>query len=139
MAMGILQKRGDAVIAQDQSGSRSKVARPTLKGRASQEAYQRLLGILEKRWHLRFGKNAIHSVRRSMERLVGEPTVERSPLFRGLEPYPHGWRALVPKPNTLPHNPMVLHRDGFPDGSWGKRATMEPARSNRWVPSQGIR
>jgi DNA-binding MarR family transcriptional regulator len=93
-AMSILQKRRDAVIKPEQSGSRSKVARLTLKGRESQEAYRRLLGILEERWDARFGKDAIRSLRMSMERLVGEPTVERSPLFRGLEPYPDGWRAL---------------------------------------------
>ena len=28
-----------------------------------------------------------------------------------------GWRAAVPKPETLPHYPMLLHRGGFPDGS----------------------
>jgi|HubBroStandDraft_4_1064222.scaffolds.fasta_scaffold05814_3 DNA-binding MarR family transcriptional regulator len=117
MSMGILQKRRDAVIEPDQSGSRSKAARLTLKGRESQEAYRRLLGLLEERWQARFGKEAIRSLRMSMERLVGEPTVDRSPLFRGLEPYPDGWRALVPRANTLPHYPMVLHRGGFPDGS----------------------
>jgi hypothetical protein len=89
----------------------------TLKGRESQEAYRRLLGILEERWHARFGKDAIRRLRMSMERLVGEPAVERSPLFRGLEPYPDGWRALIRKPDTLPHYPMALRRGGFPDGS----------------------
>jgi hypothetical protein len=51
------------------------------------------------------------------EALVGDATADSSPLFRGLEPYPDGWRASVRKPNTLPHYPMVLHRGGFPDGS----------------------
>ena len=37
-------------------------------------------------------------------------------LFRSLEPYQDGWRAAKPKPETLPHFPMVL-RGGFPDGS----------------------
>jgi hypothetical protein len=37
----------------------------------------------EKRWHAHFGKNGVRSARRSIERLVGEPTVDRSPLFRG--------------------------------------------------------
>jgi hypothetical protein len=117
MAMGILHKRRDAVIEPDQSASRSKVACLTRKGRESQEAYRRLLGLLEERWHARFGKDAICSLRMSMERLAGEPTAQRSPLFRGLEPYPDRWRALVPRANTLPNDPMVLHRGGFPGGS----------------------
>jgi len=28
------------------------------------------------------------------------------------------WRAAGRKPATLPHSPMMLHRGGFPDGSW---------------------
>ena len=49
---------------------------------------------------------------------IGRRTsAQLSPLFRGLEPYPDGWRAKVRKPDTLPHYPMVLHRGGFPDGS----------------------
>jgi hypothetical protein len=39
------------------------------------------------------------------------------PLFGGLEPYPDNWRALVRRPDVLPHFPMVLHRGGYPDGS----------------------
>jgi hypothetical protein len=61
------------------------------------------------------------SLREALERLTGEPAAEISmgisPLFRGLEPYPDGWRAPVRKAGTLPHYPMVLHRGGFPDGS----------------------
>jgi DNA-binding MarR family transcriptional regulator len=116
MAMGVLQKMGVAVVEADQTGSRGKVARLTPKGREAQDAYRRLLGIIEERWQTRFGKDAIHTLRQSLERLVGEPA-QPSPLFRGLEPYPAGWRASVRKPNTLPHYPMVLHRGGYPDGS----------------------
>jgi hypothetical protein len=65
----------------------------------------------------RLGKDTIHTLRELLERLVGEPDAQPSPLFRGLEPYPDGWRASVRKPDTLPHYPMVLHRGGFPDGS----------------------
>jgi DNA-binding MarR family transcriptional regulator len=110
MAMGILQKRRLAAVETDQAGSRTKVARLTSKGREAQDAYPTLLGTLEKRWQERFGKDAIHTLRESLERLFGS-------LFRGLEPYPDGWRASVRKPDTLPHYPMVLHRGGFPDGS----------------------
>jgi hypothetical protein len=68
------------------------------------------------RWQARFGKD-VSTLRESLERLAGEPTAQLSPLFRGLEPYRQGWRASVPRPGTLPHFPMVLHRGGFPDGS----------------------
>lgn len=117
MAMGVLQKTGVAVVEPDQAGGRGKVARLTPEGREAQDAYRRLLGILEERWQARFGKDAVQTLRKSLERLAGEPTAQPSPLFRGLEPYPEGWRASVRKPNTLPHYPMVLHRGGFPDGS----------------------
>jgi DNA-binding MarR family transcriptional regulator len=108
MAMGILQKKGVAVVGPDPAGSRAKVARLTPKGRKGQEAYQRLLGDIEERWQARFGTENIRTLQVLLERLAGESR---------LEPYPDGWRASVPKPSTLPHYPMVLHRGGFPDGS----------------------
>ena len=108
VAMGILQKRGIAVVEPDPSGSRAKIARLTPKGRKAQEAYQRLLGVIEERWQGRFGKENIRTLRGLLEHLAGEPRPE---------PYPGNWRASVPKPGTLPHYPMVLHRGGFPDGS----------------------
>jgi DNA-binding MarR family transcriptional regulator len=117
MAMGILQKRHAAVIEPDQSGARAKVARLTRKGREAQDAYRQLVSIIEERWQARFGKGVVRTLRESLERLAGDPTAQRSPLFGGLEPYPDGWRASVRKPDTLPHYPMVLHRGGFPDGS----------------------
>jgi hypothetical protein len=94
-----------------------KAARLTKKGGEAQQGYRRLLGSVEQRWQKRFGEKTIRSLRESLQRLVGEPTAQLSPLFLGLEPYPDGWRASVPKPHTLPHYPMVLHRGGFPDGS----------------------
>jgi DNA-binding MarR family transcriptional regulator len=117
IAMGFLQKRRIAVIEPDPAGSRAKIARLTPKGREAQDSYQNLLGVIEDRWHARFGKDIIRALRESLEQLVGEPTSASSPLFRGLEPYPDGWRASVPKPDTLPHYPVVTHRGGFPDGS----------------------
>ena len=111
MAMGILQKKSLALVERvepEPTGSRAKVARLTPKGRKAQEAYQRLLGMIEERWQGRFGKENIRALQELLERLAGGPR---------LEPYPDGWRASVPKPSTLPHYPMVLHRGGFPDGS----------------------
>ncbi|SPF54857.1 hypothetical protein SBA4_6720012 [Candidatus Sulfopaludibacter sp. SbA4] len=116
MAMGILQKSRVAVVEPDPAGSRAKAARLTPKGREAQDAYRRRLGSIEERWQARFGNDTIRGLRESLKRLVGEPG-QMSPLFRGLEPCPGGWRASVRKPATLPHYPMVLHRGGFPDGS----------------------
>jgi len=117
MAAAFLQKRRLAVFETDPAGSRGKVARLTPKGREAQDAYRRLTLIIEERWQARFGKDTIRALREPLERLVGEATAQRSPLFGGLQPYPDGWRASVRKPDTLPHYPMVLHRGGFPDGS----------------------
>ena len=117
MAMGILQKKGTAVVGADPSGGRAKVARLTPKGRWAQDAYRQRLGMLEGDWTARFGEDTVRTLRESLEPFVGEGSAPTSPLFRGLEPYPDGWRASVRKPQTLPHYPMVLHRGGFPDGS----------------------
>jgi hypothetical protein len=76
-----------------------------------------LVWAIEERWQARFGKDPIRNLRESLGRLVSSPTTQLSPLFKGLEPYPDGWRTSVRKPDTLPHYPMVLHRGGFPDGS----------------------
>ena len=110
-ALGILRKNRVAVVEPDQTGGRGKVARLTPIGRKAQDAHRHLLGVIEERWQSRFGKDTIRNLRESLARFSGEP------LFRGLEPHPDGWRALVRKPATLPHYPMVLHRGGFPDGS----------------------
>jgi|HubBroStandDraft_1064217.scaffolds.fasta_scaffold00297_2 DNA-binding MarR family transcriptional regulator len=117
MALGFLAKRRFVAVEPDPSASRTKVARLTAKGQSAQEAYRNLLGVIELRWRTRFGEDAIRNLREPLDELVGEPTARTSPLFRGLDPYPEGWRASVRKPETLPHHPMVLHRGGYPDGS----------------------
>ena len=116
MALGFLQKKLLVAVEPEQTG-KAKIARLTAKGRAAQAGSHRLLGIIEERWQVRFGEDAIRALRAALERLVGDTAAERSPLFRRLEPYPDGWRASARKPDTLPHYPMVLHRGGFPDGS----------------------
>lgn len=117
MAMGILRKAGLAVIEKEDSASRSNVVCATARGLRAKEVYRKRLIAIEERWTARFGNVAIRALRDSLERLVGSSVTESSPLFLGLEPYPDGWRARVPKPKTLPHFPMVLHRGGYPDGS----------------------
>jgi hypothetical protein len=56
----------------------------------------------------------VTALRRVLEPLVaGDPP----PLYAGLTPHPDNWRARLPRPATLPHYPMTLHRGGYPDGS----------------------
>ena len=117
MSLNFLQKRGYAVVESESLGSRVKLLVLTPKGRRAHKAYLQLVRTIEERWQARFGNDAIHSLRELLESLIGEPTAQLSPLFRGLVPYPNGWRASIPKPEGLPHYPMVLHRGGFPDGS----------------------
>lgn len=117
VALGILRKKQIVVVETELSGGRLKTVRLTSKGSEVQHAYRQLLGGIEEQWQRRFGKDAIQSLRESLEQLVGGATADASPLFRGLEPYPDGWRASVRRPSTLPHYPMVLHRGGFPYGS----------------------
>jgi DNA-binding MarR family transcriptional regulator len=107
-ALSFLTKRGFATL---ETVSRTKVARLTANGRKAQETYHQLLAAIEERWPARFGQKTVQALRDALEHFAGEP------LWRGLEPRPENWRASVPKPQTLPHYPMVLHRGGFPDGS----------------------
>ena len=117
VALGFLQKKKFINVQADRTATRAKVVELTSKGRQAQQAYSQLIGEIEDRWAARFGAGTIAGLHETLERLVGEPTAGLSPLFRGLEPYADGWRASVPKPASLPHFPMVLHRGGFPDGS----------------------
>jgi hypothetical protein len=98
------------------SVDRTKLATLTPTGVQARQLYDNLVQTIEKVWQANYGKENIQALRRSLERLAGGPT-QPSPLFQGLKPYPDGWRAAVPKPETLPHYPMILHRGGFPDGS----------------------
>lgn len=115
MGLGVLVKRGLAVIDQNPAGSPGKVARLTAKGTTSQRTHARLLRTVEEDLESRFGAGAIGAVRESLAVLAGDS--RGSGLFAALAPYPEGWRASVRKPETLPQFPMVLHRGGYPDGS----------------------
>jgi DNA-binding MarR family transcriptional regulator len=117
MVIGRLEERGLASLKPESPGSRTKLLVLTPGGRHLREAYFESVRDIENRWQTRFGKDTISGLRSLLECLVGEPAAESSPLFRGLEPYPDGWRASSPKTKVLPHYPMVLHRGGFPDGS----------------------
>lgn len=127
MSLGFLEKGRYILIEPDPAVSRTKLVRLTPMGLKARKNYTQLLVAIEKRWQARFGNAEIGDLRESLEHLVeGDGSrgpksdgaaPNPSPLFLGLEPYREGWRASVPKPETLPHYPMVLHRGGYPDGS----------------------
>ena len=112
MALHVLEKGKTVAVEKGPA----KMVGLTEKGIRDQAAYRARLATLEKRWQSRFGSE-LASLTESLVHLAGDGTPQGSPLFAGLNPYPDNWRAQVPKPQTLPHYPMVLHRGGFPDGS----------------------
>jgi hypothetical protein len=113
MAMGILRKWKLVEVTKEGSW---QVVRVTALGSGVRRGYEESLKQTETRWDERFG-DRVGRLRAALEPIVGDGTAEGSPLFRGLEPYPDGWRAMVRRPQVLPHFPMVLHRGGYPDGS----------------------
>jgi DNA-binding MarR family transcriptional regulator len=110
MALGYLEKR-QYIVTESDPASRAKLVRLTDKGLMAHHAYPQRVAAIEGQWQERYGEANIRNLRESLKPLIG------AQLFRGLEPYPDGWRASVPRPETLPHYPMVLHRGGYPDGS----------------------
>jgi hypothetical protein len=116
-SVSFLEKQGYATVTRETPRGRAKVLVLTAKGRLAKEDYLKQVGIIEERWKKRFGMETVGKLRDALERLTGDATAKNSPLFRGLKPYPDGWRASVPEPEYLPHYPMVSHRGGFPDGS----------------------
>jgi DNA-binding MarR family transcriptional regulator len=111
-ALGILTRGDLAAEEPDPAASRGKVARLTPRGLDAQRLYHELTSEIERRWHDRFTPAETVALRASLE-----PLAARQPLSGGLEPYPDNWRALVRRPDVLPHFPVVLHRGGYPDGS----------------------
>ncbi len=117
MALGILRKRRFIRELPAEKGGRGKLICLTPIGKTAQVASQKLISTIEERWRKRNGINLLSNLRAALERVTGNGSAPSSPLFRGLTPYPDGWRATAPPMSTLPHFPMVLHRGGYPDGS----------------------
>ena len=115
MGMGVLVKRGLAVMEPNPSGAPGKVATLTPRGMASQRTHAQLLRAVETQMATRFGSDAISAIRDALEPLAADS--RGSGLFPALEPYRDGRRAAVRAVETLPYFPMVLHRGGYPDGS----------------------
>ncbi len=116
VALGFLERGGDALVGPSASTSRAVSARLTAKGQARRDLARDRMADTEARWRSRHGAVRLARVRASLQSLVGAGDAS-SPLFGALEPPAGGWRAALPRPETLPHAPMVLHRGGFPDGS----------------------
>ena len=114
MALGLLEK---AKCVETWSHDRRRMVRLTDRGLNARQRGLHRVSDREAAWRKRFGDEAIDELRGALEPLVGDATRTGSPLFDGLEPYPDGWRADRPPPDTLPWFPMVLHRGGWPDGS----------------------
>jgi len=115
--LGILAKRGYAVVGPGRAGSRARMAALTPKGRRAQDTYRRWIATFGQRWDARFGEAPMRALRESADWLTGAPGPDQSPLWPGLEPYPDGWRAALPQPRALPHYPVISARGGFPDGN----------------------
>lgn len=103
-SLSALRRRGYVTV------ETGRVARLTPEGVDARGAYDAAVGEVEGKW----GRAA---VRGPLEELLGCGVTPDSPLLAGLTPYPDGWRAQVPPPQTLPHYPFVSHRGGYPDGS----------------------
>jgi hypothetical protein len=114
MALNFLTKRGYARV---HVSGRAKAVLLTPEGVLVQAAYRRLLTRIESSWAERYGGKSVENLGEALDRIAGDGTAHGSPLYRGLQPHPAGWRARVGRPAMLPHYPMVLHRGGFPDGS----------------------
>ena len=119
MALRFLAKTGYATVE-------AKVARLTAKGLEAQAAAPGLHAEVERAWAARRLRKAVAGV-----------LDQRSAVSEGLRPYPDGWRArkryveqtnavIADPTGRLPHYPMVLHRGGWPDGSWTSSSAHRP-------------
>ena len=81
-----------------------KTIQLTEAGRKLQSDYPKLLAEVERPW-----QEACVDVRKQLQDVVGD-------ALEWTQPYPDNWRARRPL-STLPHQPIVTHRGGFPDGS----------------------
>ncbi len=113
--VGILHKCAYIEVATE-PGDRRRVARLTPKGVRARDAYFQWTESLEGRWPDARSSGAVRRLRHAAEKLVGDPG-PGSPLWKGMEPYPDGWRSETPPRQVLPHFPAVTAKGGFPDGS----------------------
>jgi DNA-binding MarR family transcriptional regulator len=117
LALRRAEECGLGVVQRQSPSNRVKVFVLTSEGRRGRNRYLQLVWKIEKDWKAKFGRENVEKLRELLERMAGTSAAKSSPLLKGLDPYPEGWRASVARLEQLPHYPMVLHRGGFPDGS----------------------
>jgi hypothetical protein len=114
--IGSLGQHGYLGTGPDPAAPRQRAAWLTPRGEAARELYIRWSEAIESQFSQRNPAGPVAALVKSAGRLVSGKSGQ-SPLWAGIEPYPGGWRAQVPRPATLPHYPVLSHRGGFPDGS----------------------
>jgi DNA-binding MarR family transcriptional regulator len=122
-----LDRRGYAAIEADPK-AKGKVIRLVSEGLQAQRAYLQRVEFVERSWLDRFSAAKIAALREALTAILYKTEDGQPLLAQGLMPYPNGWRARKPyevrtlafidnPAGALPHQPMVLHRGGYPDGS----------------------
>lgn len=113
MAIGYLEREELASITTEQRTRTLTLTRSGLKQRA---AYEKTIWEVEATWRSRYGESTLTRLRKALERLLLGTKGDEF-LAAAVAPPPDGWRRLIKPPATLPWQPMVLHRGGYPDGS----------------------
>jgi DNA-binding MarR family transcriptional regulator len=128
-ALGFLGRHRLATVGPDPERLRVRRVTLTERGRQALAAHSGRLVKVEGDWRSRCGAERIDQLREALDAVHGRTDSEGRPLLAaGLTPYPDGWRAQRPYLTqtlarledpwaTLPRQPMVLHRGGYPDGS----------------------
>ncbi|HEY3765194.1 MAG TPA: hypothetical protein VGL44_08545 [Gaiellales bacterium] len=112
-----------AAVEPDPGAARGKVVRLTARGLAARAAYARRLAGVEEHLRERIGAAAVDRLRQALEALLADPAfadglVPPAGGWRGQPPYlAHTERLIADPRGALPHQPLMLHRGGFPDGA----------------------
>jgi DNA-binding MarR family transcriptional regulator len=114
--VGSLEEHGYVTVGNQLTGRHLRVARLTEKGAKARDAYFLWAEEVESRWPGPRSASAVEALRTAAEHLVVEPS-NTLLLWKGMEPYPDGWRSQVRPRKVLPQYPVVTHKGGFPDGS----------------------
>jgi hypothetical protein len=117
LALRCVEECRFGVIEKESQSNNVEMFVLTPEGQRARDTYRQMVCSIEKRWKANCGREHVEKLRALLERMVGTSAAEPSPLFKGLTPYPDGWRASVCRLEQLPQYPMILHRGSFPDGS----------------------
>jgi DNA-binding MarR family transcriptional regulator len=87
------QMKPYVVVEADPAAKRGKVLRLSPLGLEAQQTYDRLVGEIEKRWEVRFGRSEIRRLRESLQELFDQRDGNQSRMSAGLVPPPGVVRA----------------------------------------------